>query len=269
LRQVLPLGEELLENEGFSHDPVGDLNALGGHGVINKYHGRSLLITTGACVIHCRYCFRRHFPYDAHNALRTDWREAIEALKAQPVEEVILSGGDPLALSNRRLAALLNVLTEIEGLKRIRIHSRYPIVLPERVDHGLLKILARCPKQCVMVVHSNHTQELGGEARQAIARLNDTDCRLYNQTVLLKGVNDRAETLIGLCETLFELGVQPYYLHQLDRVCGAAHFEVPKHEAALIYGRLMEQLPGYMVPKWVEEVAGATHKLPIHLINTV
>jgi EF-P beta-lysylation protein EpmB len=268
LRQVLPVEEEQREAAGFSADPVGDHAALTKTaGVMEKYHGRSLLITTGACAIHCRYCFRRHFPYGQQSALRDDWQQAIRQLQQSRPSEVILSGGDPLSLSNPRLASLLEQLGQLPFLRRIRFHSRYPLVEPQRVDAGLMQLLRNCQKSLIMVVHSNHPNELDPTVGAALHRLREAGCRLFNQSVLLKGVNDRAETLAELSEALFSLGVQPYYLHQMDRVQGASHFEVPRKAATQLYARLLELLPGYLVPRWVEEVPGAPSKLPVNMIK--
>lgn len=263
LRQILPLGEELREQAGFVEDPVGDRAAQSGAGILEKYRGRSLLITTGACAIHCRYCFRRHFPYRDHNGWGNGWREALDRLRETGATEVILSGGDPLSLSDGRLEDLLDGLNQLPRLKRIRFHSRCPIVLPERLDEGLAGLLRRQNKQLLMVVHCNHAQELGEAARRALGRLRESGCLLFNQAVLLRGVNDDAGVLAELCEALFDLGVLPYYLHRLDPVRGAAHFDVPEAEARQLYLRLLERVPGYMAPRLVTEIPGAGSKIPL------
>ena len=262
LRQVLPLGEELQEQAGFVEDPVGDRAALSVPGVMEKYRGRTLLVTTGACAIHCRYCFRRHFPYAGNNS-QGNWQLALDRLRETETAEVVLSGGDPLALSNTRLRCLLEGLSNLPCLKRIRFHSRFPIVLPERVDEGLLHLLRKQEKKLLMVVHCNHAQELGDGARLALGRLRDAGCLLFNQSVLLRGVNADAGVLAELCEALFDAGVLPYYLHRLDPVRGAAHFEVPDDEALRLHLRLLELIPGYMAPRLVTEIAGAGSKIPL------
>ena len=269
LRQILPLAEELIEEPGFNSDPVGDCHALRNGGLLEKYHDRSLLLTTGACAVHCRYCFRRFFPYGDNNGLRDNWDAAINRLRQSGVSEVILSGGDPLSLSNQRLRSLLERLDTLPQLKRIRFHTRLPIVLPERIESGLLELLRSQRKTIVIVVHCNHAQELGEMSCSALSQLQEAGNLLYNQAVLLRGVNDNASALTKLCESLFSLGVQPYYLHQLDRVRGSAHFEVPLEKAAQLYKQLLAKLPGYMIPRWVKEIPEETSKMPINLIENV
>ncbi|MDR9454765.1 MAG: EF-P beta-lysylation protein EpmB [Spiribacter sp.] len=264
LRQVLPLGTETEDTPGFTDDPVGDGASLHAGGVIHKYHGRALLIATGACAINCRYCFRRHFPYAEANASTGQWREALAYLRADPsIEEVILSGGDPLSLNDRRLSQLAEGLAAIPHLRRLRIHSRLPVVLPNRVDEALLDWLTGHHLQPVMVIHANHPNELGEDVAEAMQRLADRGVRLFNQAVLLRGVNDHADTLAELSERLFAIGVQPYYLHLLDRVQGAAHFEVSKAEATTLMRQITARLPGYLLPRLVREVPGEPSKTPI------
>ncbi len=261
LRQVLPLDDELRPAAGYVLDAVGDAAARAGHGVLHKYAGRALLIATGSCAVHCRYCFRRHFPYAEETAAAGGWREAVQALHADPsITEVILSGGDPLSLSTARLADLTRQLAALPQLRRLRIHSRLPIVLPERVDDGLLAWIAALPWPVTLVVHANHAREFDVDVDHALVRLRDARVTLLNQAVLLRGVNDSAEALAALCERGFEAGVLPYYLHQLDRVAGAAHFEVGDPEALALHRALVARLPGYLVPKLVREVAGDTAK---------
>lgn len=261
LRQVLPWGEEIASAPGFIADPVGDLNAMVAPGVLHKYSGRVLLIATGACGIHCRYCFRREFPYTQARAGAADWQQTLDYLAHHPaINEVILSGGDPLSLSNRRLEQLLTGLAPLPHLKRLRIHSRQPIVLPQRVDRGLLELLADSHLKKVMVVHANHPQEIDLSVGEALKQLASVDITLFNQAVLLKGVNDSAAILAELSETLFAAGVIPYYLHLLDRVHGTAHFEVDETSALTIMEDLRNRLPGYLVPRLVREEAGKTAK---------
>lgn len=264
LRQVLPLHEDLGALAGFAADPVGDLEAMPVPGLLHKYAGRVLLVATGACAVHCRYCFRRHFPYGEAHAAPRQWEAALSYIRRDAsIEEVILSGGDPLSLSDRRLAELARALADIPHLRRLRIHTRQPIVLPERVDAALLRWLSACPLQTVVVLHCNHANEIGPEVRTAIAALRDTGATLLNQAVLLRGVNDRLEELSALSRALFEAGVLPYYLHLLDRVTGAAHFEVPESEAIALHNELNGLLPGYLVPRLVREEKGAPSKLPV------
>lgn len=262
LLQVLPLQAELAEaTADFTTDPVGDLAANPVPGLIHKYRGRVLLITTGACAIHCRYCFRRHFPYREDSSTAANLGQILDYIRADTsIEEVILSGGDPLSLSNARLQALGNQLGTIPHLKRLRIHTRLPIVLPQRVDDGLLAWLRCLPLQTIMVVHCNHAREIDPMIRQILHTLAGTGLTLLNQTVLLRGINDTVHSLKALSERLFESGILPYYLHQLDRVAGAQHFEVPDRDALALVKDLSHQLPGYLVPKLVRETAGEAAK---------
>ncbi|MFO1371572.1 MAG: EF-P beta-lysylation protein EpmB [Candidatus Competibacteraceae bacterium] len=264
LRQVLPLAAELAPAPGFVVDPVGDITVQAAPGVLHKYHGRALLIVTGACAVHCRYCFRREFPYAAVHAGMDQWQPALAYLRHDSsIREVILSGGDPLALSDRRLGELLVELGRIPHLERLRIHSRLPIVLPERVDDGLLDVLASIRLQRVLVVHANHPRELDYTVCIALARLAAAGVTLFNQAVLLRGVNDSAATLAELSRILFTAHVIPYYLHLLDRVHGAAHFEVKESAASAMMKELRRLLPGYLVPRLVREQAGAPAKMPV------
>lgn len=261
LLQVLPRAAEEQAAPGYGADPVGDLHALHGGGLLHKYRGRVLLVVTGACAIHCRYCFRRHFPYAEAGARHAEWREAIDYISARPdISEVILSGGDPLSLTDRRLAALADELQDIPHLTRLRIHSRLPVVLPSRVDPALLHWFTGGRLRPVMVIHANHPNELDDEVGAALGRLADAGATLLNQTVLLRGVNDEADILAALSERLFEIGVAPYYLHLLDRVRGAAHFDLPEEAALELYRQLAARLSGYLLPKLVREQAGEPSK---------
>ncbi len=264
LRQVLPLAAESTSPPDFEVDPVGDRAALAAAGVLHKYHGRALLLVTGACAVHCRYCFRREFPYAESRASADEWRPALSYLADDAsLREVILSGGDPLSLSDRRLGALLAALDRIPHLERLRIHSRQPIVLPERVDDGLLDLLAQTRLRRVLVVHANHPREIDGRVREALERVAAAGVTLFNQSVLLRGINDSAATLVELSEALFSARVLPYYLHLLDRVCGAAHFEVKEPEASAIMKAVRQRLPGYLVPRLVREQPGQPAKTPV------
>ncbi len=264
LRQVLPVIDEETIAQGYSIDAVGDAAAKGGTGVIHKYQGRALLITTGSCAIHCRYCFRRHFPYSEETAASQHWSEAIAYLKSDTsISELILSGGDPLSLSTGKLKELTDSLTGLAHIKRFRIHTRLPVVLPERIDSELLAWLDGLKWPVAIVIHANHSNELTNDVADAIARLKRHDAMLLNQAVLLKGVNDSDALQIALSERLFEIGVLPYYLHQLDKVQGAAHFQIDDRQALDIHQSMMRALPGYLVPKLVREVAGEASKTPL------
>lgn len=266
LRQVLPVEAEDQPVPGFSMDPVGELLGPSTDGVLHKYHGRALLMVTGTCAIHCRYCFRRHFPYEEHGVSGAGLEAAVSRLAADPeVSEVILSGGDPLLVSESRLAEISLSLTAVTSLRRLRIHTRLPIVLPQRVDGPLVSWIGSLALPLVIVVHANHVNEIDRDVRRALAALSDTGATLLNQSVLLRGVNDSSRALVDLSEVLFDAGVMPYYLHMLDPVAGAAHFEVPEEEARQLYAELNARLPGYLVPKLVRELPGAPAKVGVDL----
>ena len=264
LRQVLPLDDEDRIVSGFELDAVGDGEARRGGGVIHKYQGRALLIATGSCAVHCRYCFRRHYPYAEDTAAAAGWREAIAVIASDPsLHEVILSGGDPLSLANHKLAELTDALRTIPHIRRLRIHTRLPVVLPERVDAGLLAWLRDLPWPVTVVLHANHANEFDASVDAALAALRRTGATLFNQAVLLRGINDSVDALADLCERGFQAGVLPYYLHQLDRVAGAAHFEIDDAQALSLHAKLAARLPGYLLPRLVREVAGAPGKTPL------
>ena len=264
LRQVLPLDDEMRPAQGFSLDAVGDAAARAATGVLQKYRGRALLVATGSCAINCRYCFRRHYPYAEETAAREGWRDAVATIGADPtIEEVILSGGDPLSLATTKLAELTDALAAIPHIRRLRIHTRLPIVLPERVDDPLLQWLAALPWPVAVVVHANHANEFDVSVDVAMARLRSAGAHLLNQAVLLQGVNDSVDALADLSERGYAAGVLPYYLHQLDRIQGAAHFEVPDEKARTLHAALAARLSGYLVPRLVREVAGDTGKRPL------
>jgi EF-P beta-lysylation protein EpmB len=261
LRQVLPVADELEPAPGFVADPVGDSAAMRHAGLLQKYHGRALLVTTGTCAVHCRYCFRRHFPYgDAPRSL-DDWQPAIEQIADDSsLHEIILSGGDPLSLVDDSLAALVELLANVSHLRRLRIHTRLPIMIPERVTQRLIQTLRENRLTPIMVVHANHAQELDTHVAAALARLADAGIVLLNQAVLLAGVNDSLEAQVNLCERLVDLRVTPYYLHQLDPVAGAAHFEVPIAAGRQLIQEMRARLPGYAVPRYVQELPGNANK---------
>ena len=264
LRQVLPIDAEMRPAEGFGFDAVGDGAAKKATGVIQKYRGRALLVATGSCAINCRYCFRRHFDYGAENAARGGWREAVQAIADDPdIDEVILSGGDPLSLATHKLAELTDALRGITHLRRLRIHTRLPIVLPERVDDELIAWLAGLPWPLAVVVHANHANEFDAGVDAAMTRLRATGAQLLNQAVLLRGVNDDVDALQALSERSFAAGVLPYYLHQLDRVQGVAHFEVDDATAKALVRALTARLSGYLVPRLVRELPGDPSKRPL------
>jgi EF-P beta-lysylation protein EpmB len=264
LRQVLPVAQELESPPDYGADPLGEVAALRAPGLLQKYRGRALLIATSACAIHCRYCFRREFPYAEQTSEAARFGEALEEIaRDASLEEIILSGGDPLSLSDSRLSALTAALANIAHIQRLRVHTRQPIVLPSRVDDGLIAWLSTVRLPTVFVLHTNHPNEIDADVRAACARLRAANVTLLNQTVLLKGVNDDTAVLATLSRSLFEAGVLPYYLHVLDRVSGAAHFDVPEPRAQRIAGELAASLPGYLVPRLVREVEGAPAKMTL------
>jgi EF-P beta-lysylation protein EpmB len=264
LLQVLPGAGELISSPGYSMDAVGDLDSRAASGVLQKYAGRALLIATGSCAINCRYCFRRHFPYAEETAAAGRWRAAIDHLASDTsISEVILSGGDPLSLSTPRLAELSDALLQIPHVRRLRIHTRLPIVLPERIDRELLDWLDALPLQKVVVVHANHANEIDDHVLAASRALRETGLTLLNQSVLLRRINDSAQALGDLSERLLAAGILPYYLHQLDHVQGTAHFEVSDRKARELIDAMRCQMPGYLVPKLVREVAGDAGKRPL------
>ena len=264
LRQVLPVKDELLAYPGFSNDPVGDLPSATQTGVLHKYHGRVLFINTGSCAINCRYCFRRNFPYSDLQLGKQDENAGIRYIQENPdITEVILSGGDPLLLSDARLAKLFIQLSAIKHLKRIRIHSRLPIVLPARITDDLINTLTQFGKQVVIVVHCNHANEINPRVITAFNRLRNKGITLFNQSVLLKGVNDNVAVLCELSEQLFSHGIIPYYLHLLDKATGTGHFEVSETVATHLIKQVQATLPGYLVPKLVKELPGALSKQAI------
>lgn len=264
LRQVLPLDAERLAVEGYGVDAVGDLAARHAPGVIQKYRGRALLIATGSCAVHCRYCFRRHFPYAEETAATARWQPAVDWLRtATEIDEVILSGGDPLALSNARLADLVDALRDIPHVRRLRFHTRLPVVLPARVDDGFAALLEHAPWPVAVVLHANHANELDAEVAHAVAELRAAGATVLNQAVILRGVNDAVAAQCALAERSFAIGVLPYYLHVLDRVAGSAHFDVPEARAVAIHEGMRARLPGYLLPRLVREVAGEASKTPV------
>jgi EF-P beta-lysylation protein EpmB len=262
LRQVLPLAAELAETPGFLSDPLAEQSAVRAPGLLHKYQSRVLMVTTGACAVHCRYCFRRQFPYSPGPRSPREWEPALGQIAADSTtHEVILSGGDPLTLPDDHLAELASRLAEVAHVRRLRVHTRLPIMIPERVTDDLLAWLRSTRLVPIVVIHANHPRELTAGVPDALARLADSGIMLLNQSVLLRGVNDDVETLAELSERLIELRVQPYYLHQLDRVAGAAHFEVDVRRGRWLVDQLRRRTSGYAVPRYVREVPGAPYKV--------
>lgn len=264
LLQVLPDHRENEGADGFVADPVGDRDSRHARGLLHKYHGRVLLVSTGACAVHCRYCFRQTFPYANNHASRDQWSAALEYIAAhEEIDEVILSGGDPLMLPTNQLERLTEQLAGIGHVHRLRIHTRLPVVLPDRVTDHLLRWMENLPWPVVVVIHANHANEFDDTVHRATTRMRAAGVHLLNQAVLLAGVNDTFEALRDLMRRGMDLGVLPYYLHLLDRVCGAARYETDQAHAIRLVDRLRRELSGYLVPRLVREKAGTPYKLPL------
>lgn len=269
LLQVLPHHLELEDHPEFVTDPLGEEAANQMAGVLHKYQSRFLLTLTGACAIHCRYCFRRHFPYQENLPKNDDWINIKQYIEQNPqINEVILSGGDPLTLSNRKLSLWLERLASLPQIKILRIHSRVPVVIPNRIDEELISILKNSRLRIVVVIHSNHAAELDDFTCSKLLQLSEHHITVLNQAVLLKGVNDSAEILNNLSLRLFDARVMPYYLHVLDKVKGAQHFDLRSSEIDHIYTDVLASLPGYLVPKLVREIAGEKNKTPLFGVQT-
>ena len=269
LLQVLPLHLELEDYPDFVTDPLGEEQANQQPGVLHKYKSRFLLTLTGACAVHCRYCFRRHFPYQENLPKNEDWLNIKNYIESQPdINEVIFSGGDPLTLSNRKLKLWIVRLESLPQIKFLRIHSRVPIVIPNRVDEELVSLLKNSRLRIILVVHSNHAAELDDLTCARLSLLVQQQITVLNQAVLLKGINNSAQVLVDLSYRLFDAGVMPYYLHVLDKVKGAHHFDLSPKEINLIYKDVLENLPGYLVPKLVREIAGEKNKTPLFGVST-
>ena len=265
LLQVLPLAAEEQLHSGFTLDPLAEQSTNVQAGLIHKYHGRVLLLAASGCAINCRYCFRRHFPYSENRVARGQWQPALTYIAQDPsITEVILSGGDPLMLQDEHLAELVERIAQIPHVLRLRVHSRLPVVIAERLTDQLTHILTGTRLRSSLVLHVNHPRELTPMHAERLGKLRQAGVTLLNQTVLLKGVNDSAEVLIELSEKLFDHHLLPYYLHVLDRVQGAQHFDLSSSEAYGLYQQMLAQLPGYLVPKLVREEAGQPHKTPLH-----
>lgn len=261
LLQVLPTAYEQQNTISFTKDPVGDLQSIKSEGLLQKYNGRALLLATSLCAIHCRYCFRRHFPYTEQNPRRDAWRQALSEIEDdKSIHEIILSGGDPLVLSDLVLSKLIKRIEKLKHVKRLRIHSRLPVVIPSRICDEFLAWISNSRLKIILVLHINHAQEINKEFQLKLDQLANAQCTLLNQSVLLKNINDDAESLIALSEALFTNNILPYYLHLLDKVEGAEHFDVSKQQAISLMKQVSSNLPGYMVPKLVEEIAGMPYK---------
>lgn len=265
LRQVLPLSEEAIQVPGFVSDPLAEMNANPLDGLIHKYKGRVLLILSGACAVNCRYCFRREFPYSENRLGNQQWSNILAYLRADTsINEVIFSGGDPLATSDARLTRMIADLESIPHLSRLRIHTRFPVVIPQRISEELLSILSSSRFDTVMVLHTNHANEIDNELGQRVQQLKKHGVTVLNQSVLLKGVNDNLEALTQLSESLFSQGILPYYLFAFDPIKGAAHFDVPDEKAIKLHHKLQAELPGYLVPKLAREIPERTSKTLLH-----
>jgi EF-P beta-lysylation protein EpmB len=265
LRQVLPIDAETgPAPDGFSADPVGEAGAGKASGMLQKYHGRALLIVAGVCAVACRYCFRRHYPYDETPSGLAEWQPALKVIAESPdIEEIILSGGDPLMRSDEWLAELVHQLEAIPHVRRLRFHTRLPIVIPDRVTDDLLTLLSTTRFAPTVVVHANHPAEIDEACGAALLRLVKAGVPVLNQCVLLGGINDDVSVLAGLSRALLDVRVMPYYMSQLDPVAGAAHFEVDTKRGLEIIAELRKQLPGFGVPRYVQEVIGAEHKVEV------
>lgn len=264
LLQVLPQTQELLSQPGYLSDPLQEAGHNPQRGIIHKYHGRVLLTLSGACAVNCRYCFRRHFPYQDNQLGSQQWQQALSYLRQHPeVEEVIFSGGDPLATPDNRIFNMIEDLEQLPQLKRLRIHSRLPVVIPQRLTDALSQRLQQSRLQVVLVLHINHPNEISTALHQRLQSLQLGGITLLNQSVLLKGVNDNSDTLVHLSEKLFTSGILPYYLYLLDPVEGAAHFDLSETQAKLLAGQMAARLPGYLVPRLARDIPGKTAKTQI------
>jgi EF-P beta-lysylation protein EpmB len=265
LRQVMPLSDEFIVTNGYLVDPLEEHDTVA-EGLLHKYKNRVLMIVKSACAINCRYCFRRHFPYEDNSPNKRRWQSALEYISQHSeISEVIFSGGDPLMANDDHLSWLVAQIEQISHVTRLRIHSRLPVVIPNRITKKFVKLLSDSRLKPTIVLHINHPNEINQELIEAIEPLRLARIPLFNQSVLLKGINDKAETLVNLSETLFDAGIQPYYLHMFDPVQGAAHFDVSEKESVEIAKAMLASLPGFLMPKLVREIAGQANKTPINL----
>ncbi len=266
LLQVLPQSVEMTLHEGYTNDPLEEAQSNPIPGLVHKYKSRVLIILSGGCAVNCRYCFRRHFPYEGNQLGKAQWLEILSYLQQDDqINEVIFSGGDPLATPDKRIQSFIHDLEKVPHLKRLRIHSRFPIVIPQRITEGLVSMLAKTRLQSIMVIHANHANEIDGNVEDALTKLHRAGVTLLNQTVLLKGVNDSATALTQLSERLFTAHTLPYYLHLLDKVQGAGHFDVDENKAKQLILALQANLPGFLVPKLVREEPNKPSKTLIDL----
>ncbi|QJR82759.1 EF-P beta-lysylation protein EpmB [Alteromonas pelagimontana] len=265
LRQIMPMTDEFIVQPGYFQDPLEEHDTAG-KGLLHKYDSRVLLIVRGGCAVNCRYCFRRHFPY-ADNAVSKDqWQPTLDYIASDPaIDEVIFSGGDPLMAKDEHLRWLAGKISDISHVKRLRIHTRLPVVLPSRLDSAFMDWFTQSRLQPVMVIHANHANEISEPLKRKLRQLQQAGVTLLNQAVLLAGVNDEADALVALHEALFAAGVMPYYLHVLDKVQGAAHFDVTEDKARSLMAQVIKRQPGYLVPKLVREIGGQPGKTPIDL----
>lgn len=265
LRQVLPLNDEFEWHDGYSNDPLDEQNnAI--PGLLHKYRNRVLMIVKGGCAINCRYCFRRHFPYQENKGSKQVWQQSVDYIAAHPeLNEVILSGGDPLMAKDEELRWLIDAISSLPHIKRLRIHSRLPVVIPARITNALCDLLRETRLQVILVTHINHANEINLEFKQQMSRLRAINVTLLNQGVLLKGVNDSVDAQVALSETLFDAGILPFYLHVLDKVQGAAHFFVSDQKAKEIMAGVIERVSGYLVAKLTREIGGRASKTPLDL----
>ncbi|QDG37360.1 EF-P beta-lysylation protein EpmB [Alteromonas mediterranea] len=263
--QVMPLSDEFLTSPGYSEDPLEEHDTAG-KGILHKYDSRVLLMVRTGCAVNCRYCFRRHFPYADNAVSKYQWEEVLQYIQAHDnINEVIFSGGDPLMAKDDHLAWLANEIASINHVKRLRIHTRLPVVLPERINNAFVNWFTALPIQKVLVLHANHANEMSEALKSRLIKLREKGVTLLNQSVLLKGVNDSGEAISDLSEALFEASVLPYYLHVLDKVQGASHFYVSDDEGRHIMEEAIKRLPGFLVPKLVREIGGQPGKTPIDL----
>lgn len=265
LKQVMPLSDEFIVTDGFNTDPLQEHDTVA-EGLLHKYKNRVLMIVKAGCAINCRYCFRRHFPYQDNSPNKQRWQQALTYIKEHTeISEVIFSGGDPLMASDEHLTWLVEQIETIPHVKRLRIHTRLPVVIPNRITHDLVELLSQSRLKSTMVLHINHSNEINADFTKALEPLRAARIPLFNQSVLLKDINDNAKTLIALSETMFDVGITPYYLHLFDPVQGAAHFDVKEEVAVAIVNEMLAALPGFLIPKLVREIAGKANKTPINL----
>ena len=265
LKQVMPLSSEFIVTDGFTTDPLQEHDTVA-EGLLHKYKNRVLMIVKSGCAINCRYCFRRHFPYQENSPNKQRWQQALDYITVHTeISEVIFSGGDPLMASDEYLAWLVKQIETISHIKRLRIHTRLPVVIPNRITPDLVNLLSQSRLKSTMVLHINHGNEIDADLGKALEFLRDARIPIFNQSVLLKGINDNAETLIELSEKMLDNGIIPYYLHLFDSVQGAAHFDVTEEEAICIVNKMLATLPGFLMPKLVREIAGESSKTPINL----